>query len=349
MGLQKYFEEFNKNIKMDYEELSELAEKRDILLNKLRENEDLPSFNELNIGSYSMYTGVEPIAKDYDIDVGLRFNVNKDDYKPVELKEKVYDVLKNHTEYGAEINRPCVTVKYKKDGELAYHVDLAIYSYEDKDNNDSQLYLAWGKKNSSEENKYWEEADPVELKNKIMNRFEDKEQRNQYRRIIRYMKRWKNLKFSSNGNYEPPGIGLTLLAYEKFEPQKWDWLESKYIFDDLEALIYFVSGIQDMFKFTSFDSKGEPQYKIEYNLPVKPDTDVFSKMTIIQMTEFKNKVDKLLEELEEVKEESDIIKQCEKLSKIFGDDFPIPPKDEESKKQRNFVPPSSASGMKFKK
>lgn len=344
MGLQQYFNEFNKNIKMDYDERAELAEKRDILLNKLRNAEDLPSFEEFNFGSYSMYTGVEPIDKDYDIDVGLRFNVNKNDYKPVELKKKVYDVLKNHTEYGAEIKRPCVTVKYKKDGELAYHVDLAIYSYEDKDNTNSQLYLAWGKENSNEEYKYWEEADPVELKNKIMNKFEDKEQRNQYRRIIRYMKRWKNLKFSSDGNSEPPGIGITLLAYEKFEPQKWDELEAKYIFDDLEALIHFVGKVKDMFTIASTNDNGEIQYKIEYNLPVKPYTNVFGKMTINQMTEFRNEIVKLLEDLEKVKKESDIVEQCKKLSKIFGHDFPVPSKEEESKKQKNFVPSSSASG-----
>jgi len=31
MGLQTYFKDFNKKIKMDYDELSELAEKRNII------------------------------------------------------------------------------------------------------------------------------------------------------------------------------------------------------------------------------------------------------------------------------------------------------------------------------
>lgn len=345
MGLQTYFEDFNKNIKMDYDELSELAEKRDILLKKLRDDKDLPSFDELNQGSYAMYTGVEPLDKDYDIDVGLRFNVNKADHKPVELKEKVCDILKNHTEYGAEIRQPCVTVKYKKEGELAYHIDLVVYSYEDKDDKNSQMYLARGKKHSNEENKYWEDADPINLQNDIMNKFEDKKQREQYRRIIRYIKRWKNIKFSSDGNNEPPGIGITLLAYGKFTPQKYDWLESKYIFDDLEALIQFIENVKGMFipKEYSVDRE-EWLYKIELNLPVAPDTNVFSKMSDIQMTEFKKKIDKLLDDLKEVQEEADIVEQCTKLNKIFGDDFPIPEKEETSKKQRNFVPANSASG-----
>ena len=31
-----------------------------------------------------------------------------------------------------------------KDGEKAYHVDLVVYMYEDKDDENSQLYLAKG-------------------------------------------------------------------------------------------------------------------------------------------------------------------------------------------------------------
>jgi len=346
MGLQTYFKDFNKNIKMDYDVLSELADKRDILLKKLRADEDLPSFEKLDQGSYSMCTGVESLNRDYDIDVGLRFNVNKDEYEPVELKEKVCDILKNHTEYGAEIRQPCVTVKYKKDGELAYHVDLVVYAYEDKDDADSKLYLARGKKYSSAENKYWEEAHPKKLTDTIIEKYSDSEDREQYRRIIRYMKRWKNLKFISDKNGEPPGIGITLLAYEKFNPSKtYDYLEEKYNCNDLDALINFVKQIKNTFLTKEYSiEKKEWLYKIEVNLPVIPYSNVFSKMSDIQVTEFKKKIDKLVDALDEVKTESDIVEQCTKLNKIFGDDFKIPAKENESKTQKNYVPPSSASG-----
>lgn len=345
LRLQKYFIDFNKKIKMDYDSLSELADKRDILLKKLRQDDDLPSFSELNQGSYSMYTGVVPLDKDYDIDVGLRFNVNKDDYDdPVDLKKQIRDILKNHTEYGAKIKQPCVTVSYKKDGELAYHVDLVAYSYEDKDDTSSQMYLARGKEYSSDENKYWEKADPKGLIDKINNKYSG-DDREQYRRVIRYMKRWKNIKFSADGNSEPPGIGITLLAYEKFYPSKtYDDLEKKYIYDDLEALINFVNNIKLSFYQEYSDEKKEYLYAIDVKVPVEPYTNVFSKMSLIQMNELKNKIDTLCSELDEVKNESDIVEQCRKLNKIFGDDFDIPEKEQESKKQRNFVPSSSASG-----
>ena len=52
------------------------------------------------------------------------------------------------------------------------------------------------------------------------------------------MKRWKNLKFNSSGNAEPPSIGITLIAADKFEVSRtYDYLEEKWKYDDLEALI----------------------------------------------------------------------------------------------------------------
>ena len=51
MSLQTYFKEFNKVIKMDYDVKSELKEKRDILLGILRNDDDMPAFDEYNQGS----------------------------------------------------------------------------------------------------------------------------------------------------------------------------------------------------------------------------------------------------------------------------------------------------------
>ena len=159
------------------------------------------------------------------------------------------------------------------------------------------------------------------------------------------MKRWKNISFNSGGDSEPPGIGITLLAYEKFIPEKYDYLESEYKFDDLQALISFVGKVKDMFIFTGY-SQNESKflYRIEYDLPVTPYTNVFCNMTDIQMTGFKEKIDRLLEKLQAVEKEDDVVEQCSKLNKIFGEDFVVQSKESQSKAQRDFVPPSSASG-----
>ena len=347
MSLQNQFKKFNETIRLSETKLDELREKRNKILDKLRANEDLPSFEEFGQGSYRMGTEVKPIDKDYDIDVGLRFNVNKNDYEdPLTLKKQIRDILKNHTEYGAEIKTPCVTVTYKKDGETAYHVDIVTYTYEDKENKESQLYLAKGKEFAKAENIKWEVADPLGLINEIENRFsgEDKEQ---YKRIIRYLKRWKNLNFSSDGNNEVPGIGITLLAYDLFSPSKeYDYLEEKYVYDDLNALIDFIRKVKSKFILKYDLESNESKYSISLDLPVQPYTDVFSKMTLNQMNNFRNKICKLYDDLIIVKDEADIIEQCKKLNQIFGDDFEVPEKKDESKTQKNFVPPSSASGIK---
>lgn len=80
------FKKFNDKIRADFDTKKELRKKRDILLNKLRNNDELPSFKELNQGSYAMCIGIEPEDDgEYDIDVGLRFSVNRDDYDPIDI------------------------------------------------------------------------------------------------------------------------------------------------------------------------------------------------------------------------------------------------------------------------
>lgn len=352
MSLQTHFKKFNDTIKLDYDVKSELKEKRDILLGILRDAEEIPSFTEYNQGSYSMYLGVEPLDKEYDIDVGLRFHVNCSDYEPMDLKDKIHELLKNHTEYGATIKKPCVTVTYKKDGDAAYHVDLVVYTYDDKDDTDSQLFLARGKKSDSDET-YWEKSDPVGLVNYVNDKYKGddlKEDREQFRRVVRYLKRWKNKKFSSSGNAEPPSIGITLIAVDKFEAVKtYDYLEEKYVYADLDALVNFVKEIQNLFVYTGCSENGRALYAIEYNLPtelkVESDTNIFKKMTDNYMTDFKEKIDTLVSDLKAVQNETDEVEQCKKLNKIFGDDFEVPETKNAAKKQMNYIPSTSSSGV----
>lgn len=352
MSLQKYFKQFDTAIKMDFDVKSELKDKRDVLLNILKGSEDIPAFEKYDQGSYSMHLGVEPLDKEYDIDVGLRFQVSRSEYEPMDLKDKIYDLLKDHTDYGAKIKRPCVTVTYKKDGEAAYHVDLVIYTYEDKDDRESQLYLARGK-SSGDEDTCWEKSDPVGLVNYVKDKYkgdEFKEDREQFRRVIRYMKRWKNKKFSSEGNAEPPSIGITLIAVDKFEAYKtYDYLEEKYLYDDLEAVLNFTRTIKNLFVYKELSDKGRAMYTIEYNLPetlnFEPNVNVFKKMTDNYMTDFKEKIDALISDLDNVKTEIDEVEQCKKLKRIFGDDFPVPEKKEASKHQMNYIPATSSSGV----
>ena len=84
---------FHDKIKLDYDTNAELREKRDILCGILSNSDRLPTFEKLDQGSYSMYTGVIPLdGKEYDIDVGLRFNFCKNDYTPLYFKEIIQEI-----------------------------------------------------------------------------------------------------------------------------------------------------------------------------------------------------------------------------------------------------------------
>lgn len=340
MSVQSEFKKFNDKIRLDYGTNSELAEKRDILLGILEKDEDLPSFKKLDQGSYAMHAGIEPgDDREYDIDVGLRFNVSKSEYDPMDLKEDIEKLLKNHTEYGAEIKKPCVTVTYKKDGEPSYHVDLVVYVYEDKENTDSQIYIAKGIKSNKDSQK-WEMADPKGLVDYINDGVEKGEQRDQFRRILRYLKRWKHRRFDAKGHSEPPSIGLTLMALDNF---------IYYEEDDFSALTHIVDSIVNKFVFEGIDKDGDFLYRIKLPLPMELafelNSDIFEKMSDRQMTDFKEKAEKLQSDLNDVESETDEHEKYKKLQKIFGEDFEVPEEEKTAKKQYNYIPSSSSSGM----
>lgn len=336
MSIQSSLKKFNDKIKMDFDEKKELADKRDILLSILEKDSKLPSFYSINQGSYAMYTGIKPVdGNEYDIDVALIFKKSKnDDCCPMDIKLEIKDLLENHTDYGAVIKNPCVTVKYKKGGELAFHIDLVVYLPDDV-NDDSQLYIVKGKNNDSE---VFEKADPKGLVDYITNKINKGEERDQVRRLIRYLKKWKIEKFADGSDGTPPSIGLTLLSIDNFIYHQDN---------DLEALIQLVNEIKS--KFTYNSNNGDRQlYRLSCYLPSRlkfeNNTDVFKKMSDIQMTDFKDKLEKLHKDLCKVNDEPEESKQYEKLKKIFGDDFEIPGDVDTAKKQCNYIPPTSASG-----
>lgn len=132
--LQAQFMSFNDIIKMGtYEENAILKDKRDLLINELRNSltdEKIPdtnkslTFSKIDLGSYAMNTGVKPASGDYDIDVGIIFDITNDEYDSNKLKKLVFDKLNKNHNRTVEFNKPCITVNYTR----GYHVDLAIYS-----------------------------------------------------------------------------------------------------------------------------------------------------------------------------------------------------------------------------
>ena len=325
-------------------------EKRDIILNKLKKrlktifeekNKSVPTYNTFNQGSYAMGTGVIPLNSDFDIDVGVSFCIKKDDYpNPVEVKQWVLDSLDDHTK-NVELRRSCVTVYYHKDDEPVYHVDLAVYS-DESSNTDGKKYLAKGKQNSSDDNKFWEISEPQKLAEAIDNKYSG-DDKTQFIRVIRYLKRWKDFKFSSNGNASPIGIGLTISTYQWFIPQKdlMDALANNYKFNDLQATKTVVNGMLSNFRY--YQEGAETTERLKVYLPVEPQSELFKNMTNNQMSNLKEKLNELLNALTSAAKETDPQKACKTLQNVFGDDFPVPDKPDTAQKKSPAIATASAS------
>lgn len=322
INLQKEFIEFHDKIKLDNENQI-LRDKRDILLQKLKENisKDAAVYTTFNQGSYAMGTGVKPEEEDYDIDVGIRFDINCEDYEdPIVPKKWVRDALDGHTK-SVKIRRSCVTVTYQKGNEPIYHIDFAIYA---NNNDDGNMYIAKGKEFSDDSNKFWELSDPLGLIEKIDSKFTEAEDRYQLKRIIRYMKKWKMHNSNFTGNGAPTGIALTVLAYDYFVVSKeYDPYKLKYVYNDFEALRSFVLAIKNSFKLQHNSETGTFYYNIESYLPVEPKNNLFEKMTESQLNILYQEVESMLGKLDEVATKTKKCDACEILVKIFGKDFPI--------------------------
>ena len=333
--VQPQFEEFHANIRLkEDDEQAKLREKRDMLLKALREKleKGVPSFEDFHQGSYSMNTGTKPLDGNYDIDIGLIFDCTSDTYPdPVTLKVKVRDAL-IHGNRSVEIRRSCVTVTYLKDGKPDYHIDLAIYVKRQ----DGYLDLAKGKENSEASKRFWEISDPKALTKSIKDRFTD-DNAAQFRRCIRSLKRWRDVRFSTGA---PISIALTVAAYNWFQPNK-DFFTSKY--SDLLAVKELTASM--LGQFCSVWHDGEAIERLTVNLPVVPRSDLLAKMSNIHMANFHTKLKKLNEELEAANKEELPEVACKKLQGQFGDEFPVPDKEDTAKaiSQAPFVSTGSSA------
>jgi len=311
--LQKYFEAFHNNIMLSNDdEKAKLKEKRNLLIKNLKDglkkrvdnggsSHSIESFNQ---GSYAMHTGTKPLSEEYDIDVGIIFDNVQDDFDdPVKLKKIVKTAIESNFRT-VSIRRPCVTVTYQKDGKPEYHVDLAVYV---KADGVDSLQLAMGKEHSTADNMDWLVSDPKGLINEVNNRFEG-DDRKQFKRTIRYLKRWRDKKFT-NSNEAPISIALTSAAYHWFEPSK-----SAGEYSDLRATLDLVETMLGKFGFLSD--------RLNIELPVTPHNNLLERMTDIQMETFKEKLSNFRDALKDALSEPSAEKACNLLNKQFGDEFP---------------------------
>jgi hypothetical protein len=300
-AIQSSFRKFHDRIKLGrYEESATLREKRDRVLTRLR-SRLVRSFDPLNQGSYAMGTGIVPLDGDYDIDVGIIIDIDlyAERDRADRVKGEVFNAVDDHTD-SVSWKEPCITVDYAK----SYHVDLAIYGR----TTNGLLYLARGKQHAA--SKTWERADPKGLITTIANRWSG-EDAEQFRRCIRYLKRWKDMNFPDQGNTRPTGIALTAMCLQHFQPVTLGEYDQNYrqqtYRDDRSALQ------TTLVRFISSNAYGRPSTRLN----VAPNNDLFAKMSDNQAAVFMSKAKALRDALSSAKEPSHL----DLLQRYFGDTF----------------------------
>lgn len=318
--LQKYFEQFHGKIRLDFDANDQLREKRDIVLDKIKnslEKNGRPGFERLLQGSYQMKTGVFPgDGREYDIDVGLVFDFDEELPDAADPRGWILDAVSGHTDSVVE-KAPCIRVHYKDSP--PYHLDLVVYG---RINGQYQLATRDG----------WVSADPERLLLYVADahaRFKGTERGgiDQFRRVVRYLKRWGDVRVPGDAEEKPTGLAYTLLAAES--------LVKRTLFDgtpdDASALRELARGASGYARIVA--KKPTPEYE-----------DMFGRLTVAQMDDLKRDLAKLADAIDAAREEPEPCEACKLLVPLLGDDFPVPPEGEGGKRTKApAIVPSSSS------
>lgn len=303
----------NNKIKLTTAKLAELRKNRDALRKKIKEymstekeNEIQPKFHSQ--GSIPMGTAVNPLpATDsegnillpFDLDDGVYFISDDEDAvrKTVATYHNwILSAVSGHTKEAID-KTTCVRVMYA-DG---HHIDLPIY-YLIKD----------GIPQLAHKSKDWFDSDPREF----AAWFNDLAAKNgQLRRMVRYLKAWKNYREVNNTNlWLPSGFALTILAAENFKPNDRDDVAFR---DTVNAIHETLKG------------------SFECCRPTVPKENIFKDYSDRGETQLMDTLARLISNCDKAADETNYKASSEYLRKEFGDRFPLgKDEDVEDKKKR---------------
>ena len=330
MSLQTQYKKFADKIALtrESEHYKSAREKDDLITPKVEaafKNEGYEVHSKLLQGSLATHTGIIPLDGDYDIDRAVVITKSSSPDNPIEPKKVVKRVLSEHGFKAPKIKNPCVTANYEN---KPLHIDFPIYRVDSFGN----YQLAVGKEFANEENRYWDAADPKGLVDWITSDTNHQsifkltsEERWQYYRLVRYIKRWRDFKYDSESQRKKIfSIALTVMFKQSFKPSIGDSGKA----DDHAAL---KATLKLILSSNYFISTGNSQYDIVVYLPVTPQRDIFNGKGKDVGTTLKNRLQKLLDALNEADGLDTLKKQCELLQKHFGDDFPVPDENNSQK------------------
>jgi len=182
---------------------------RELIRKYFRENLKVTIPKFLGQGSYSMGTTVNPLDGEFDIDDGVylqHLDENDDSEWPTPdtIHRWLVQATVGHTNENPLDKRTCVRLRYAGQ----YHVDLPSYGQL----NGEYLLAEKGVKG-------WHRSDPLSLT--VWFREHIKEQGEQLRRVVRYLKAWADFQ-SGRRSKMPSGLILTVLAVQKFKADERD-------------------------------------------------------------------------------------------------------------------------------
>lgn len=188
-------------------------------------------------GSYKYGTLIKPVHKgeEYDVDVGIYFHWKKKlgevTPSPEQLREWVQQELLEYQKINADIQKiapmkeRCSRAIYAQQ----FHIDTPTYHL-DPTNDSRELACLSGK---------WESSDPKAIYKWFKNAVGE-DNRDQLRRLVRYLKGWAAIAFQEAPASRPSSIFLTVLATEAFMDM---WGARLFGIADDDALIEIVQAI----------------------------------------------------------------------------------------------------------
>jgi hypothetical protein len=302
MDFDKQFKEYHEEIKLSPSKKKELIGddgrkgSRDALRDRIKKDfkekdRKQPKFHMQ--GSFSMNTTINPISAEYDLDDGVYLQ-NIDTSKPItewETPETVhkwiFDAVDGHTSKTPTDKNLCVRVHYADEKK---HIDLPIYAQKD-----DTYYLAV-------KGKGWIESDPKEIKDWFLDEIEKKGE--QFRRVVRYLKGWKDFQEDENQQVKLyGGFQLTVLA-------SYHFIESE---SDEESFFKTVEGINSKLWI----------YKQQVCHPKNGSKNIIEHYTEARREKFVEEFKKIYEKAKAAYKENDCVEKSKKWRKIFGDRFPL--------------------------
>lgn len=211
--LHSEFTTFHDRVALTSGKKESLRKSRDAIRERIRKHfhenlkVELPKFR--GQGSYAMGTTVNPLDGEFDIDDGVYLqHLDETDDSEWPTPETVHRWLvkatDGHTNEKPIDKRTCVRVRYAGQ----YHVDLPPYA---KLNSEYML--------AEKGAKGWHRSDPKGLTDWFKDHV--KEQGQQLRRVVRYLKAWADFQSGRRGKM-PSGLILTVLATQNFRADERD-------------------------------------------------------------------------------------------------------------------------------